>query len=83
MKKRLIAVVLALVMLITVLAACNQNTPTPSGTTPNKPAETKPAETKPAETEKPEPVTVSWYMAGTVKEDHDIILKGCLINYYA
>ena len=52
--KKILALVLALVMLLSLLAACNNTKPVetqPKET--NKPVETKPAETQPQETEDP------------------------------
>ena len=51
--KKILALVLALVMLLSVLAACNNEKPVETKPQETKPAETKPAETKPAETEAP------------------------------
>ena len=48
--KKLIALLLALVMVVSVLAACNTDKPVETKPNETKPAETKPAETKPAET---------------------------------
>lgn len=48
MKKRTLALLLAAVMLLSVLAGCNNDKPVE--TKPNKPAETKPGATQPAET---------------------------------
>ena len=48
--KKLIALLLALVMVVSVLAACNTDKPVETKPNETKPAETKPNETKPAET---------------------------------
>lgn len=49
--KKILALVLALVMLLSLLAACNDEKPVETQPNETKPAETKPAETKPSETE--------------------------------
>ena len=61
--KKLIALLLALVMVVGVLAACN-NTQKPEETQPKetKPAETQPKETEPAgPVENETPLTIAWY----------------------
>lgn len=54
--KKLIATLLALVMILGCLMGCNQEKPVE--TTDNKPVETKPQETKPAATTEPEDITI-------------------------
>ena len=49
--KKLIALLLALVMVVSVLAACNTEKPVETKPNTDKPNETKPVETKPNETE--------------------------------
>ena len=65
--KKIIALLLALVMVIGVMAACNTEKPVetkPAETQPNKPAETQPKETEPAgPVENETPLNVAWYSA--------------------
>ena len=51
--KKILALVLACVMLLSVLAACNNTKPVETQPKETKPTETKPAETQPQETEAP------------------------------
>ena len=55
MMKKLFAFVLALVMVLSVLAACNNEKPVETKPAETKPAETQPAETQPVETEPVDP----------------------------
>ena len=69
MKKRIIALLLALVMVLSLAACASKETPaeeTPAETKPAEqtPAEEKPAEEKPAEEEAAEPITLRWVGAG-------------------
>lgn len=69
MKKRIIALLLALVMVLSLAACASKETPaeeTPAETKPAEqtPAEEKPAEEKPAEEETAEPITLRWVGAG-------------------
>lgn len=70
--KKLLALTLALVMLLGVLAGCNNDKPVETQPKETKPAETKPAETKPAETESKEIALDAF--AGTK-------LKGLIVKY--
>lgn len=73
MKKRALALLLALVMMVS-LVACNNNKPVetkPNET--NKPVETKPVETQPVETE---PVKIEYPL---VKEGEEVTLKGAVV----
>ena len=51
--KKLVSLLLVLVMVLGMLAACNTDKPVETKPAETKPAETKPAETKPVETEPP------------------------------
>ena len=53
--KKILALVLALTMLLSLLVACNNEKPTETNPAETKPAETKPAETQPVETTEPKP----------------------------
>lgn len=70
--KKLLALTLALVMILGVLAGCNNDKPVETKPQETKPAETKPAETKPAETESKEIALDAF--AGTK-------LKGLIVKY--
>lgn len=73
MKKRALALLLALVMMVS-LVACNNNKPVETKPNePNKPVETKPAETQPVETE---PAKIEYPL---VKEGEEVTLKGAVI----
>lgn len=73
MKKRALALLLALVMMVS-LVACNNNKPVETKPNePNKPVETKPNETKPVETE---PVKIEYPL---VKEGEEVTLKGAVV----
>lgn len=71
--KNIVAMVMALVMLIGLLAGCNQEKPQET----NKPAETqKPQETTPKQDDPVEPaekVKLTWYMYGTEPADMDVV----------
>ena len=73
MKKRALALLLALVMMVS-LVACNNNKPVETKPNePNKPVETKPVETQPVETE---PVKIEYPL---VKEGEEVTLKGAVV----
>ena len=60
--KKLIALLLALVMVVGVLAACNNTKPVETQPKETKPAETQPKETEPAgPVENETPLNVAWY----------------------
>ena len=75
MKKKLFALVMAVVMVLSVFAGCVQNQPTPS--TDPKPAETQGKENTPA-TQQTEPkkelAEITWVVRGTKQEDFDKVL---------
>ena len=62
--KKLIALLLALVMVVGVLAACNNTNPVETQPKETKPAETQPKETEPAgPVENEAPLNLAWYSA--------------------
>lgn len=73
--KKLVALLLAAVMVLGLLAACNTQKPVETKPQETKPAETKPAETKPAETEAQlEEKTIQIWLAGPGKQkDSDMV----------
>lgn len=61
--KKLLALLLAVVMVVSVLAACNNEKPVETKPNETKPAQSGDKETKPAETEPAEPVKLSFMFA--------------------
>ena len=79
MRKKIVAILMAAAMIISMLAGC-ANTETPKGTDAQTGAPTAGEAVKetdkPEETEKkPDPETVIWWVPGTEAEDHDLVME--------
>ncbi|MBQ4577893.1 MAG: hypothetical protein IJA84_02420, partial [Clostridia bacterium] len=88
MSKKLIALMMAALMLLSVAAACGNEKPAETPTTPTTPAPTQPAPTQPAPTQPAETQKKIYYTylsgevdtmngMGTVQEGNDVPLSWC------